>query len=123
MDVVRQQVTADELLHMPDDGFRYELVREELRRMTPAGNVHGRVAMSIAWRLARHVEENRLGTVYAAETGFRLATKMVLAVNPRRRSVTLYRSQSDITILSGADVLDGGDVVPDFQLTLREIFA
>ena len=25
MDVVRQQVTADELLLMPDDGFRYEL--------------------------------------------------------------------------------------------------
>jgi Uma2 family endonuclease len=50
-------------------------------------------------------------------------TKMVLAASPRRRSVTLYRSQSDITILSGADVLDGGDVVPDFQLTLREIFA
>jgi hypothetical protein len=48
---------------------------------------------------------------------------MVLAANPRRRSVTLHRSQSDITILSGADVLDGGDVVPDFQLTLREIFA
>ncbi len=95
MDVVRQQVTADELLHMPDDGFRYELVRGELRRMTPAGNVHGCVAMSIAWRLARHAEENRLGIVYAAE----------------------------ITILSGADVLDGGDVVPDFQITLREIFA
>lgn len=26
MDVVRQQVTAEELLLMPDDGFRYELV-------------------------------------------------------------------------------------------------
>ena len=24
MAVVRQQVTADELLYMPDDGFRYE---------------------------------------------------------------------------------------------------
>jgi hypothetical protein len=34
MDVVRQQVTADELLLMPDDGFRYELVKGELRRMT-----------------------------------------------------------------------------------------
>ena|SRR5215210_355903 len=74
MDVVRQQVTADELLYMPDDGYRYELVQGELRRMNPAGNVHGRVAMSFAWRLARYVEENRLGTVYAAETGFRLAS-------------------------------------------------
>ena len=59
---------------MPDDGFRYELVQGELRRMNPAGNVHGRVAMSFAWRLAQYVDENKLGTVYAAETGFRLAT-------------------------------------------------
>jgi Uma2 family endonuclease len=50
-------------------------------------------------------------------------TKMVLAVNPRRRSATLYRSQSDITILTGTDILDGGDIVPGFQLTLQEIFA
>jgi Uma2 family endonuclease len=74
MAVVRQQVTADELLHMPDDGFRYELVQGELRQMNPAGNVHGRVTMSFAWRLAQHVDEHRLGTVYAAETGFRLSS-------------------------------------------------
>jgi Uma2 family endonuclease len=74
MAVVRQQVTANELLHMPDDDFRYELVRGELRQMNPAGNVHGRIAVRVTWRLAQHVEENRLGTVYAAETGFRLAS-------------------------------------------------
>jgi Uma2 family endonuclease len=60
MDVVRQQVTADELLLMPDDGFRYELVHGELRRMNPAGNVHGRVTMRFAWRLAQYVEETIL---------------------------------------------------------------
>ena len=74
MAVVRQQVSADELLHLPDDGFRYELVRGELRQMDPAGSAHGRIAVRITWRLAQHVEENRLGTVYAAETGFKLAT-------------------------------------------------
>lgn len=74
MDVVRQQGTADELLHMPDDGFRYELVRGELRRMTPADSQHGRIAVRITWRLARHVEENRLGNMYATETGFRIGT-------------------------------------------------
>jgi len=183
MDVVRQRATADELLRMPDDGFRYEIVRGELRKMTPAGNVHGRVAMSFAWRLARHVEENRLGSVYAAETGFKLAsnpdtvrapdaafvsrarieeegevegywpgapdlavevispgdlyaeveekvfdwleasTKTVVVVNPRKRSVTVYRSRTDIAVLSEADILDGGDVVPGFELAVREIFA
>ena len=34
--------TAEELLAMPDGGFRYELVRGELVRMAPAGRVHGR---------------------------------------------------------------------------------
>ncbi len=183
MDVVRQQVGAEELLHIPDDGFRYELVRGELRRMNPAGNVHGRVAMSFAWRLARHVDENRLGAVYAAETGFKLATdpdtvrapdvafvsrarvdaigevegfwpeapdlavevispgdsyadveekvfdwldagtKMVVVVNPRQRSATVYKSPADIVVLAETDVLDGADVVPGFELALREIFA
>jgi Uma2 family endonuclease len=74
MGVIRQQVTLDELLHMPYDGFRYELVRGDLRRTNPAGNVHGRVTMSLAWRLARYVEENQLGAAYAAETGFRLSS-------------------------------------------------
>ena len=59
---------------MPDDGFRYELVQGELRRMNPAGNVHGRITARIPWRLAQHVEENHFGTVYAAETGFRLSS-------------------------------------------------
>jgi Uma2 family endonuclease len=54
---------------MPDDGRRYELVRGELRTMTPAGHPHRR----IAWPLAQHVEERGLGIVYAAETGFLLA--------------------------------------------------
>jgi Uma2 family endonuclease len=73
MDVVRQQVTADELLLMPDEGFRYELVNGELRRMTPAGNVHGRVAMNVGISLGEYVKAHDLGAVYATKTGFRLA--------------------------------------------------
>ncbi|HEX5054853.1 MAG TPA: Uma2 family endonuclease, partial [Planctomycetota bacterium] len=55
---------------------RHELVRGELRRMSPAGYWHGGVGMRLAERLARHVRENRLGLVFLAETGF------VLARNP-----------------------------------------
>ena len=74
MVVVRQQVTADELLYMPDDGFRYELVQGELRQMTPAGNVHGRVVMNFGISLGSYIKEHNIGVVYAAETGFKLAT-------------------------------------------------
>ena len=42
--------------------------------MSPAGHDHGRIAMRLAAPLARHVEENGLGEVYAAETGFMLQT-------------------------------------------------
>lgn len=183
MVVVRREVTAEDLLRMPDDGFRYELVRGELRQMAPAGNVHGRIAMNFGTSLNNHVKAHDLGVVYAAETGFRLAedpdtvrapdvafvsreriqavgevegywpgapdlavevispgdshveveekvfdwldagTKMVLTINPRKRSMTVYRSLADITVLTGKDVLDGADVMPGFRLAVREVFA
>lgn len=62
--------TAEELLKLPNDKRR-ELVRGELREMTPAGARHGGVAARLTSRLDRHVEANRLGIVLAAETGFR----------------------------------------------------
>ena len=55
---------------MPDDGYRYALVRGELQRMTPAGFDHGAVIMNLAAPLARHVKTGRLGVVCGAETGF-----------------------------------------------------
>ncbi|MDQ3397691.1 MAG: Uma2 family endonuclease [Deinococcota bacterium] len=58
---------------MPDDGFRYELVRGELIRMTPTGNVHGRVAGKVAISLGSHVQAKGLGEIRIAETGFLLA--------------------------------------------------
>jgi len=65
-----QNMTAEELLHMPDDSCRHELVRGELRTMRPAGHSHGRIAMSFGWRLAQYVEERGIGNVSAAEAGF-----------------------------------------------------
>lgn len=67
-------MTADELLDMPDDGYRYELVRGELTSMPPPGNVHGILAHAISLSLGVHVRDNDLGLVYAAETGFLLKT-------------------------------------------------
>lgn len=70
MDIQTGPLTAEELLRKPDDGFRYELVEGELRKMVPAGSEHGYIALRIASRLERHVEASHLGRVYAAETGF-----------------------------------------------------
>lgn len=74
MTVIQKPVTAEDLLRMPDDGLRRELVEGEVRTMTPAGNVHGRIAIRVAARLFQHVEANDLGVVLAAETGFKIAS-------------------------------------------------
>lgn len=178
-----QLVTAEELLRMPDDGYRYELVRGELRKRAPAGYLHGRIAINITTPLDQYVRAHTLGTVYAAETGFKLAsnpdvvrapdvafirrerveevgdvegywpgapdlavevispsdtyaevqekvfdwieagTKMVILVMPRKRAVTVYRSLTDIIMLTEHDMLDGGDVVRGWKIPVRELFA
>jgi Uma2 family endonuclease len=66
--------TADELLRLPNDGIRRELVLGEVREMTPAGGRHGRIGARILSRLEAHVFTNGLGEVYNSDTGFRLAT-------------------------------------------------
>ncbi len=182
MSTAVQSITAEELLRMPDDGFRYELIRGELKKTPPPGEKHGRVAMRFGWRLAQHVETNNLGVVYAAETGFVLSRDpdtvrapdcafvsrerleaigqvegylpgapdlavevvspgdtyteveekaiewlesgavMVLVLNPRKRTVTLYRSLAEITILEQGAVLDISDAVPGFKVSIKDLF-
>ncbi len=69
----RGLMTAEELLRLPDDGQRHELVRGELRTMSPGGRRHGGVAMNFSTPLDQYVRARGLGRVYAAETGFKLA--------------------------------------------------
>ncbi len=66
-------MTADELLAVPDDGFRYELLKGELFRMAPTGHKHGIVTMHLAGPLYRYVKDHNLGEVYGAESGFVLS--------------------------------------------------
>ena len=69
-----QLMTADELLALPRDEFRYELVNGELKKMSPAGHNHGRVTIRLTLPLAQYVVKHSLGEVYAAETGFKLGS-------------------------------------------------
>ena len=178
-----QLMTADELLALPRGEFRYELVNGELKKMSPAGQRHGRIIVKLTEPLARFVRENQRGQVYAAETGFKLksnpdtvlaadiafvrkerlellgetesywpgapdlavevnspsdtvreveskvaewlefGTGIVWVVSPKLRNVTVYRSLTDISILTEKDTLEGGEVVPGFQIAVAEIFA
>jgi Uma2 family endonuclease len=182
MSTTIQTTTAEDLLRMPDDGFRYELVKGQLRKMSPAGQRHGRIAIRVSTSLDNYVTLNKLGAVFAAETGFLISsepdtvrapdvafvsqkrldevgdvegywpgapdlivevispgdiyteveekvlewldagTRMVVVINPRKRAVTVYRSLTDIIVLTENETLDGGDVVPGWLVTVRDVF-
>lgn len=74
MAIKEKLYTAEELLRLPDEGMRHELVGGEIRTMAPAGNEHGYLAGEILGELRSHVKANGLGRVYAAETGFKIET-------------------------------------------------
>ncbi|MBC8235146.1 Uma2 family endonuclease [bacterium] len=48
--------------------------------------------------------------------------QMVWVIEPILKTVTVYRSQSDIKILTFSDTLTGEEVVEDFQCNVAEIF-
>ncbi|HEU0299552.1 MAG TPA: Uma2 family endonuclease [Longimicrobium sp.] len=67
-------MTVDELLAMPEDGMRRELVAGELREMTPVGRPHARTHQRINRSLDAHVLERGLGEVYS-EYGYVLESE------------------------------------------------
>jgi Uma2 family endonuclease len=66
-------ITAEQLLRMPDDGMRHELVEGQLLVMPPPGIRHGRIGLNAGSLLSAHVRANGLG-VALGEAGFVLAT-------------------------------------------------
>lgn len=69
-------MTADELLNMPDDGRRYELIDGELIELPPPpGFLHGSVAGNAYWELRDFARRSGAGRVLAAETGFKISSE------------------------------------------------
>jgi Uma2 family endonuclease len=73
MSTAKRLITADELIRMPEDEFRYELVKGELRRKPLGGLTHSMVSSNLVFELHRFAKANRLGVVLASNTGFQLA--------------------------------------------------
>jgi Uma2 family endonuclease len=49
-------------------------------------------------------------------------SRLVWVVSPKMRTVTVYRSRTDIEILTEKDLLDGGSVVPGFEYPITKLF-
>lgn len=61
-------MTEAELMALPRDGFKRELVDGEIR-VSPAGAPHGYVIIQLARRVADYVHERGLGYVFDSSTG------------------------------------------------------
>ena len=74
MAMTAKLMTAEEFMGIPDDGYRYELIRGELKKMAAASFDHGVYASRIVETLLPFVRGNRLGEVPLTEPGFLLGT-------------------------------------------------
>jgi Uma2 family endonuclease len=182
MSIHIKPVKANELLYMPENGMRRELVSGELRETTLSGSEHGLITMRFSVPLGHFIQQNDLGALFAAETGFLLARdpdtvrapdiafvtrerlestphgsgyfpgapdlavevispsdtyseieekvqawlsagcRLVVVVNPRNSTLKVYRTQTKVAVLTADDFFDGGDIIPGFQLLVRNLF-
>lgn len=65
-------MTAEELVHVSYPGEVTELVRGQLVVREPPGTRHGAIASRLTYVLADFVYRNRLGVVFAQNTGFQI---------------------------------------------------
>ena len=174
-------MTAEELMQLPHDDLRHELINGELITMPLPRLPHGRAEARLSSRLTQFVLDHDLGEVFT-NSGFQLTwtpdtvvgpdiafvskerleevadvtgywqgpadlaveiympgyrpgkvserisrflsagTKQVWIVDLKRRTVAVYRSESDITTFSGSDHLEAPDLFPDFRISLDKIF-
>ena len=170
------KMTLEEFLESDLEGYEY--VNGELIPRMPTSLKHGTISLKLGSRLLLHVDENQLGDVYPASTGFRVGermlipdvafvsiaripedtdkaspippdlavevvsptdmlnrivekafayleagTQLVWVVEPKSKTVTVYRSETDIKLLTRNDTLTGEDVVEGFACSVAELFA
>lgn len=67
-------MTADELARTSIPGKQVELVRGRLVVREPPGTQHGAVSANLAFELSAFVRRERLGQVFAQDTGFKIGS-------------------------------------------------
>lgn len=69
---IHELMTADELEHLDLPGKSTELIRGQLLVREPSGSSHGRIAATLAYFITDFARRNRLGVVFAQDTGFKI---------------------------------------------------
>ena len=123
---VRENQLGD--VYMPDTGFRVgervlipDIAFVSNARMpddlSKASPVPPDLAVEVVSRtdVSRQIEEKAFAYLEAG-------TQLVWVLMPRSKTVTVYRSETDITLLTRNDTLTGEDVVEEFSCQVAELF-
>jgi Uma2 family endonuclease len=116
---VTSLMTAEEFYRLASSK-RYELVRGELREMSPTGLQHGDVAALIAASLVNHVRQYRLGKVYINDVGFLIERNPDTVRGPDIAFVRTERVVRSLKFYDGApdlavEVVSPGDSYTDVE--------
>lgn len=128
---IPRTITSDDLLDLPKDGFRYEIVKGELRKKMPSGILHALIAGRIAGLLSAFIRQRKLGEILTAEPGFKLSlmpeTLRVPDVSFMRREKFLqiknynkfYQGAPDLAV----EVVSPSETFQDVQEKIEEYLA
>lgn len=133
MTVGQKLVTAEELLRIPDERLRRELVRGEVRTMAPDAafvrreRIEASGGVESYWPPDLAVEgvspNDRFSEVEEKVHDWVSAgTRMVLVVDPKNRTVTARLPGNQVAIFAGEEAIDGGQVVPGWSLPVADGF-
>ena len=110
---------AKDLVRIPDVAF-FSWDRLPGRRMPskPVPNIVPNLAIEIwsRWNTKREMLLKR-------KDYFAAGVDLVWEIDPRKRTVAVYTSLTHVVVLDIDDTLDGGAVLPGFELKLKDLFA
>ena len=131
METINNLVTAAGLMDLQGDSYRCELIRGEVIKMSPTGGKHGVIAHRIGRLLGNWAEQQGIGLVFAAETGFKLATNpdtvraadVALVLNERIPATGIPDSFWDGAPDLAVEVLSPSDSASDVLDKVRDYLA
>ncbi|MBM4066454.1 MAG: hypothetical protein FJ266_12575 [Planctomycetes bacterium] len=96
--VTKKIWTEKELMSLPENGYKHELINGELV-MVPAGMEHENIV--------EYFEND---------------TKLAWVINPEEQVILVYYSPRPDKLLAGSDILNGEDIFTGFTLPVSELF-
>jgi Uma2 family endonuclease len=72
-----QRKTFDDLMALPDDGHRYELVRGEILRMPPPKGEHPYIEAALVEAIGRYLYDRAVGMGWSPEQGLQARNRLV----------------------------------------------